>query len=112
MDSARFFILIAEASSYIAAFAALAAAVIMSQITKKFGTGLLASGFKTIGSGVFFLALGIVIDTLNSYLHLSYDNIYSILLFVIKGACFVVGTYAIVIGTKSTADRLEKIIQG
>lgn len=109
MDSARLFILIAEGSSFIAAFAALAAAIIMYQVTKKFGTGILASGFKTIGGGVFFLALGIIIDTLNSYLQLSYDNIYSISLFVIKGACFVIGTYTIVIGTKNTADRLENL---
>lgn len=109
MDSARLFTLIAEATSFIAAFAAITAAIIMYQVTKKFGTGILASGFKSIGSGVFFVALGIIIDALASYLQLSFDNIFSISIFVIKGACFVIGTYIIVIGTKKTADSLENL---
>src|SRR3989344_9596915 len=107
IDSARFFTILVEASSFVAAFAAIAAAGIMYQVTKKFGSGILASGFKAISTGVLFIALGIIIDALTSYFVLSYSNIYSALIFLIKGLCFVVGTYIIVIGSKNTADKLE-----
>ncbi len=95
--------------SFIAAFAAIAAAVIMYQVTKKFGSGILAHGFKTIGTGVLFLAIGIIIDAVNSYLQISYSNVYSVGVFMIKGACFVTGTYTIVIGSKRTIDKLENL---
>jgi len=109
VDTARFFTILVNGISFIAAFAAIAAAMIMYQVTKKFGSGILASGFKSISSGVLFLALGIIIDALNSYFLLSTNNVYSILVFTIKGACFVIGTYIIVIGSKRTADRLESL---
>lgn len=108
-DTSRFLTIIVEGISFVAAFAALAAAVIMYQVTKKFGSGILASGFKSIALGVLFLALGIIIDALNSSLQIQYNNIYSVAVLVIKGACFVIGTYIIVIGTKNTADRLENL---
>jgi hypothetical protein len=109
IDSSRFFTILVEGVSFVAAFAAVAAAVIMYQVTKKFGSGILASGFKSIAVGVLFLALGIIIDALNSYFVLSYNNIFSALVFLIKGICFVVGTYIIVIGSKRTADKLESL---
>lgn len=109
IDTERFFTILVEGVSFIAAFAAIAAAMIMYQVTKKFGTGILASGFKSISAGVLFLALGIIIDALNSYFLLSYNNIFSALVFLIKGMCFVVGTYIIVIGSKRTADKLESL---
>ena len=108
-DTARFFTILVNGISFIAAFAAIAAAMLMYQVTKKFGSGILASGFKSISSGVLFLALGIIIDALNSYFLLSADNVYSGLVSMIKGACFVIGTYIIVIGSKRTADRLESL---
>jgi len=109
IDNIKLFTILIQAISFIASFAAIAAAVIMYQVTKKFGSGILANGFKSIAAGVLFLALGIIIDALNSYFALSYNNIYSVLVFIIKGACFVIGTYIIVIGTKNTADKLENL---
>ncbi len=109
IDSARFFTIIVEGASFVAAFAAVTAAFIMYQVTKKFGSGILASGFKTISGGVLFLALGIIIDALDSYFLLSYSNIFSAMVFLIKGLCFVAGTYIIVIGSKRTADKIETL---
>lgn len=95
--------------SFIAAFAAITAAFIMYQVTKKFGSGIIAHGFKTIGTGVLFIALGIIIDAFNNYLQISYTNVFSVAVFLIKGGCFVVGTYIIVIGSKKTIDKLENL---
>lgn len=108
-DSVSFLTILVNGISFIAAFAAIAAAVIMYQVTKKFGTGILAHGFKTIGTGVLFIALGIIIDAVNSYLQISYSSLYSVIVFVIKGSCFVIGTYTIVIGSKRTIDKLENL---
>lgn len=109
IDITRFLTIIVQGVSFIAAFAAIAAAVIMMQVTKKFGSGILASGFKSIAGGVLFLALGIIIDAINSYVQLPPDSVYAAGVFVIKGACFVIGTYIIVIGSKKTADKLESL---
>lgn len=109
IDSARLFTIIVEGIAFVAAFAAVAAAVIMYQVTKKFGSGILASGFKNIASGVLFIALGMIIDALNSYFLLFTSNIYSAMIFMVKGVCFVIGTYIIVVGSKNTADRLETL---
>lgn len=108
-DSVQFLTIIVNGISFIAAFAAIAASVIMYQVTKKFGSGILAHGFKTIGTGVLFIALGIIIDAVNSYLQISYSNLYSVVVFLIKGSCFVIGTYTIVIGSKRTIDKLENL---
>lgn len=108
-DSVQFLTIVVNGISFIAAFAAIAAAVIMYQVTKKFGSGILAHGFKAIGTGVLFIALGIIIDAINSYLQISYSSLYSVGVFVIKGACFVIGTYTIVIGSKRTIDKLENL---
>ena len=107
VDTARLFTILVEGIAFIAAFAAVTGAAIMYQLTRKFGSGIIASGFKSISSGVLFIALGIIIDALNSYFLLATNNAYSVLIFLIKGVCFVVGTYIIVIGSKRTADRLE-----
>lgn len=109
IDIDRLFTILVEGVAFIAAFAAITGAVIMYQLTKKFGGGIIASGFKSISSGVFFIALGILIDALNSYFLLATNNVYSVLIFLIKGTCFVAGTYIIVIGSKRTADRLESL---
>ncbi len=108
-DSVQFLTIIVNGISFIAAFAAIAAAVIMYQVTKKFGSGILAHGFKAIGTGVLFIAMGIIIDAVNSYLQISYSSVYSVGVFIIKGSCFVIGTYIIVIGSKRTIDKLENL---
>ena len=51
MDTQKLLTIIIEAASFVAALASIAAGLIMANVTKKFGTGILASGFKTI-SGV------------------------------------------------------------
>ena len=109
VDVERFFTILVEGVAFIAAFAAITGAALMYQLTRKFGTGIIASGFKSISTGVLFIALGIIIDALNSYFLLSTNNVYSVLVFLIKGMCFVVGTYIIVIGSKRTADKLESL---
>jgi hypothetical protein len=109
INSSEFLSIIVNGISFMAAFAAIAAAVIMYQVTKKFGSGILANGFKTIGTGVLFLALGIIVDAINNYLHISYSSVFSVGILVIKGLCFVAGTYIIVIGSKKTIDKLENL---
>lgn len=107
-DTAKLTTIILQAGSFIAAFAAVAAGVIMSSVTKKFGTGILASGFKTISLGVFFIAGGIVLDAVNSYIQIS-SNVIVAGVLILKEALFVIGTYIIVIGSKNTGDKLESL---
>lgn len=114
IDLPKLLTIIIEAGALISAFAAIVAAVIMSRVTKKFGTGILASGFKSISLGVFFIALGILVDAIETYL--SSANFAPIQQFItiillIKLFLFVVGTYIIVIGSKKTGDKLESLTQ-
>lgn len=97
-----------QAVTFISAFAAIAATVVMFSLVKKFGVGILASSFKTTAFGVLFIAMAIVIDTLSSYLQLS-GIIVTPSLILIKGVLLLIGTYVIVIGSKTTADKLENL---
>lgn len=103
-----------QAGSFIAAFAAIAAGVLMFSVTKKFGTGILASGFKRISIGVLLIAGGIIIDAVQSYmtqaaeLFMDLQSI-TLLIILVKDILFVLGTYIIVIGSKSTGDKLENL---
>ncbi len=108
MDIDKILTILIQAGSFIAAFAAIAAGLIMSQVTKKFGSGILASGFKTISIGVLFIAGGIILDAVNSYLQIS-SNIFLATIIIAKEAFFVIGTYIIVIGSKNTGDKLESL---
>ena len=101
-----------EAGSLISAFAAIVAALIMAGVTKKFGTGILAAGFKSISLGVFFIALGILVDAAESYLqtaNFAPIEKYITILIAAKLTLFVIGTYVIVIGSKKTGDKLESL---
>jgi hypothetical protein len=102
-------VLITQAGSFISAFAAVAAGLIMANVTKKFGTGILASGFKSISIGVFFIAAGIFIDAIQSYLLRSANLTIVTTVIIAKELLFVVGTYVIVIGSKKTVDKLETL---
>lgn len=106
--SAEILTIIVEIFSFIAAAAAVVGGVVMLGVTKKFGTGILANGFRNIASGVLFIALGIIIDAITSYFVFESDNIYSALIFLVRAICFVVGTYMIVIASKNMADKLEE----
>ncbi len=109
MDFSKLSIIITQAGSFISAFAALAAGVIMVSVVKKFGTGILASGFKSISVGVFFIAAGILIDAVQSYLLPASSLSVLTTVIIIKEALFVVGTYIIVIGSKKIVDKLETL---
>ena len=114
LDLTKLITIIIQAGALISAFAALVAAVIMSRVTKKFGTGILASGFKSISIGVFFIALGILVDAIATYLqNANFAPIEQFITFIIliKLLLFVVGTYIIVIGSKKTGDKLESLTQ-
>jgi predicted lipid-binding transport protein (Tim44 family) len=92
--------------------AALTATVIMLRVTRKFGTGILASGFKAISFGVLFIALGIMVDTVQSYLQVEgFTGVqqFITIILIIKLILFVIGTYIIVIGSKRTGDKLESL---
>lgn len=114
IDTSNLFTILVEAGSFISAFAAIAAGIMMASVTKKFGTGILASGFKTNSIGVLCIAVGIIIDAGNSYMQVSgyYAIIPSIIIIAIlllKEAFFVIGTYIIVIGSKKTGDKIESL---
>lgn len=116
IDPQRLLTVLVEAGSFMSAFAAIAAGIVMASVTKKFGTGILASGFKTNSWGVFFIAFGIIIDALNSYLSVTnYSTLLPayipIAILLAKEVCFVVGTYIIVIGSKKTGDKLESLMK-
>lgn len=116
IDTQRLLTILVEAGSFMSAFAAIAAGIVMASVTKKFGTGIMANGFKTNSWGVFFIAFGIIIDALNSYLTVSnyttlLPQFVSIGILLAKEACFVIGTYIIVIGSKKTGDKLESLMK-
>lgn len=107
MDT-RILTILVEATSLIAGFAAIAAGIVMASVTKKFGTGILASGFKSIAIGVLFIAAGIMVDAGESYIQISNIAVSSAIL-LFKEILFVLGTYIIVIGSKKTGDKLESL---
>ncbi|RJQ36514.1 hypothetical protein C4559_05105 [Candidatus Microgenomates bacterium] len=108
METSKLLNIIIQSGSFIAAFAAITAGIMMFSVTKKFGTGILASGFKTISIGVIFIAIGIIIDAVNSYLQIQ-SNIAFAAILIAKELLFVIGTYIIVIGSKKTGDKLESL---
>jgi hypothetical protein len=100
--------IIVQVVSLIAAIAAVIAGVLMANVTKRFGTGILASGFKTISLGVFFVVGGIVLDAANTYLQITDLNALAIIT-LLKSIFFVVGTFIIVNGSKKTSEKLESL---
>ena len=109
IDSHKLLTIVIEAGSLISAMAAIVAGVLMFQVTKKFGTGILASGFKSISFGVFFIAVAILIDAAQSYVQLADMFELATILTIVKEILFVIGTYIIVIGSKKTGDKLESL---
>lgn len=109
MDYAKLTPILIEAASFIAAFAAIAAAIIMARFIRKFVTGILAMGFKTIGIGIFVLALGIIIDAIEIYTQGSTSPSTLSFLLIVRQILFILGTYIIVIGSKKMGDKLEEL---
>jgi hypothetical protein len=98
-----------EASSLVAAFAAIIATIIMSQFLNKFATGILAMGFRTIGIGIGIIALGIVIDTIQIYIQAVNNSPALSLLLIVRQIFFVLGIYIIIIGSKNMGDKLAEL---
>lgn len=96
-----------ETASFISAFAAIVASIIMARFLRRFVTGILAMGFKTIGIGIFVVAVGIIIDAVEIYVQAINSPTTLNILLVIRQIFFVIGTYIIVIGSKSMGDKLE-----
>lgn len=111
IDAQKLLVVIIEAGSFIASFAAIAAGIMMTSITRKFDTGILAAGFRTIAVGIFFLAAGILIDAVTAYLMLNDIREFLLIigLVITKEVFFVVGTYIVVIGSKKTGDKLQSL---
>ena len=108
-DMAQFLSVIVQAGAFVSAFAAIAAGIIMARVTKKFGTGILASGFRTISFGIILIAIGIVFDAAQVYFD-SIDNPHIMTIIIgLREIFFVAGTYIIVIGSKRTGDKLETL---
>ena len=112
IDITKLLTIAIEAGAFISTMAALVAAMIMLRVTRKFGTGILASGFKAISFGVLVIALGIMVDAVESYLQIEgFTGLgqFITIILVIKLVLFVIGTYIIVIGSKRTGDKLESL---
>lgn len=109
METDRLLSALIQAGSFISVFAGITAGFVMANVRKKFGTGLLATGFKSISIGVFFIAGGIIVDSLQTYITISNNTAVNALIIGIKEALFVIGTYIIVIGSKKTGDKLESL---
>ena len=111
IDAQKLLTIVIEGASFIAALASVAGGVIMAGVTKKFGTGIMASGFKVISTGVLFIAAAIVIDAVESYILVASSSVNSMILvlLLIKAPLFLIGTYLIVIGSKKTGDKLESL---
>jgi hypothetical protein len=109
LDEAKLLTIVIEAGALISTFAAIAAGILMFKVKKHFGTGILATGFKSISIGVLFIAGGILLDSIQSYVNLADMSRVASALIIVKDILFVVGTYIIVIGSKKTGDNLENL---
>jgi hypothetical protein len=109
MDYSKLVSVLIEAASFIAAFAAITAAIIMARFIRKFVTGILAMGFRTIGIGIFVLALGIIIDAFEIYTQAFKSPSIINFLLIIRQVFFILGTYIVVIGSKNMGDKLEML---
>ncbi len=111
IDSQRLLTVVIEAGTFISAFAAIVGALVMWQVRKKFGTGILATGFKVIAIGVLLIAGGILMEAVKSYLLIARSDLgaVGVVLSIIEELLFIAGTYTIVIGSKKTGDKLESL---
>jgi hypothetical protein len=112
INTAKLLVIVIEAGAFISTMAAFVASIIMFRVARKFGTGILASGFKSISVGVLFIALGLMVDAVQSYLQVEgFTGIQQFLtiILIIKLILYVIGTYAIVIGSKKIGDNLESL---
>jgi hypothetical protein len=112
INTAKLLVIVIEAGAFISTMAAFVASIIMFRVTRKFGTGILASGFKSISIGVLFIALGLMVDAVQSYLQVeSFTEIqqFITIILIIKLVLYVIGTYVIVIGSKRIGDNFQSL---
>lgn len=109
IDYSKILPLFIEGTSFISAFAAITAGIIMAKFIRKFVTGILATGFKTIGIGIFIIALAIIIDAVALYIQVLNTPAPLNILLVIRQILLVIGTYIIVIASKTMGDKLEAL---
>lgn len=109
IDYSKILPLFIEGTSFISAFAAITAGIIMAKFIRKFVTGILATGFKTIGIGIFIIALAIIIDAVALYIQVLSTPAPLNILLVIRQVLLVIGTYIIVIASKTMGDKLETL---
>lgn len=102
MELARLLHVLIQAGTFVAAFAGIAASVVMLSITRKFGQGILARGFETISWGVIFIATALVVDAVGLYIGAQTNELF----IMTKAILLIAGTYTIVIGAKKMADSL------
>lgn len=100
-----------QAFSFISVFAAIIAGIIMFYVRRKFGTGILAKGFKNISVGVLLIAFGILFDVFLEYLRQAIGGSLIVILELVRGLAFLTGTYVIVIAGKKMADSLESLLK-
>lgn len=93
-----------EIAAVVSALAGISAAVLMKKITKHFGTGIIATGYRYIAGGVALIGLAMIIESAIEYLQIRTQ-----LLILVKEILLVLGTYIIVVGTKITADKLDNL---
>lgn len=93
-----------EIAAVVSALAGISAAIIMKRITRHFGTGIIATGYRYIAGGVALISLAMLIESTIVYLQIRAE-----LLILIKEVLLVLGTYIIVVGTKITADKLDNL---
>lgn len=110
MDLYNLLTIIFQTGSFFAGFAAITSAIIMHAVYKKFGKGILATGFKLISIGIMLIAIGIIIDSVSVYIPLT-TNILITSILILKQILYVIGTVIVVIGAKKTADKLESLTQ-
>lgn len=109
MNDNNLLAVLAQIASFAASFSGIAAGIIMANVTKKFGTGILAFGFKAIAIGIIFIGAGIITDAFATYILAFNKPVLNTILLILKEVFFVLGAYIIVIGSKKTADKLEAL---
>lgn len=93
-----------ELGAFLSAAAGIVAALIIFDLTKKFGAGIVATGFRYTAWGVTIIGTALLLEGILQFIQIRIPG-----LTLIKEILLLLGTYTIVIGTKLTADRLEDL---
>ena len=93
-----------QAAAFISALAGISAAAIMTRITRHFGTGIVATGYRFTALGVAVIGTAMFLESVLHYLQMQTP-----ILTLLKEVMLVLGTYIIVMGTKITADKLDNL---